>query len=72
MSVTGTNEEPVVFGGRYQRFPDSLSIATVIKSDSGAYRCNATNIKGTQSAQAYLLVISECCKIIKILIFKVF
>ncbi|PVD38929.1 hypothetical protein C0Q70_01554 [Pomacea canaliculata] len=57
--VTGTNEEPVVFGGRYQRFPDSLSIATVIKSDSGAYRCNATNIKGTQSAQAYLLVITK-------------
>ncbi|KAK7506394.1 hypothetical protein BaRGS_00002506 [Batillaria attramentaria] len=57
--VVSGSEQPVVIGGRFQVFPDNLLIANVQKSDSGVYKCTATNIKGTQSAQAQLVVITK-------------
>ena len=59
VAVTSSGEQAVVFGGRIQNFRNYLLIASVQKDDSGIYKCQAENIKGEQSAQAQLTVISK-------------
>lgn len=58
VAVTSGGEQDVVFGGRIQNFRNYLLIASVQKDDSGTYKCHAVNIKGEDSAQAQLTVIS--------------
>ena len=58
VAVTNGGEQDVVFGGRIQNFRNYLLIASVQKDDSGTYKCHAVNIKGEDSAQAQLTVIS--------------
>ena len=59
VAVTSSGEQDVVYGGRIQNFRNYLLIASVQKVDSGTYKCHAVNLKGEQSAQAQLTVISE-------------
>ncbi|XP_070184420.1 protein sidekick-2-like [Littorina saxatilis] len=59
MKVVDGVEQEVVFGGRLQKVRPYLLIASVEKADSGIYKCHAQNLKGEQSAQAHLTVITK-------------
>ncbi|KAL8567567.1 hypothetical protein ACOMHN_054381 [Nucella lapillus] len=57
--VSSGGEKDVVYGGPFQKFATYLLIVSVRKEHSGLYRCDASNIKGRQSAQAHLTVITK-------------
>ncbi|KAJ8305579.1 hypothetical protein KUTeg_016124 [Tegillarca granosa] len=54
---TGNGVEVITSGGRIQVLDAELLVASTVADDSGVYTCNATNNRGTVSAQAYLLVL---------------
>lgn len=57
ISVTSNGPVDVVSEGRIQILDNGqLLITTTVSTDSGHYMCNASNSRGTQTAEAFLEV----------------
>lgn len=63
ITETGNGLEVITSGGRIQVLDTELLVASAVADDSGLYTCNATNNRGTVSAQAHLLVLGKIDKI---------
>ncbi|OWF40124.1 protein sidekick-like [Mizuhopecten yessoensis] len=58
VKVVGGVAQSIAIGGRFQIMDGSdLLITTTQASDSGQYRCNVTNSRGSLEAEAYLAVL---------------